>query len=245
MSFRIVENYAAEFKRFGEKRNGVFDSIEIHSIGTAQDDPEKVREAMNQYNPGGIVHAIVASNQIDFALEILPWDNVCWADAGYANQHSYAIEICESKQMRYKANSAEYVILDKERFLADIRRGYENAVKYTAIKCEQFGFEPMKKLANGLYQVYSHQEAYEKGLGSAHVDPTHIWPAIGKSMEIFRAEVKAVMDGDTEIDPVPVPTPEENRYIVQAGAYARKENAEQQAEQLRKSGFEAIVKTLF
>lgn len=233
MDFNIVENYATRFKRFGEMRRGPFDSIEIHTIGTAQDNPERVREAMNRYEPDGIVHAIVASNEADRALEILPWDNVCWADAGYANQHSFAIEICESKQMRYRANSAEYEILDNERFIEDIRRGYENAVKYTAIKCSEFGFDPMKQLDNGLYQIYSHQEAGALGLSSVHVDPTHIWPRIGKNMNDFRAEVKGQM------------LLRNIRYIVQAGAYAVKENAEMQAKRLRESGFEAVVKEIF
>lgn len=241
MAFNIIENHAVIFKRYGEKRDGIFDSIEIHSIGTAQSNAEKVRESMNQYNPGGIVHAIVAADVEEKAIEILPWDNICWADAGYGNHHSFSVEICESNYMRYTPNSANFVILDQNKFLEDIRRGYNNAVKYTAIKCKAFGFDPMKKLSNGLYQVYSHQEANGKGLASAHVDPTHIWPKIEKTMDDFRTEVKAAMDGYSS---EPESAPEELKYIVQAGAYTVKENAEKQAERLRESGFEAIVKQL-
>lgn len=236
MAFNIIVNYATNFKRFGEKRTGEFDSIEIHSIGTAQSNAAKVREGMNQYNPGGIVHAIVSADEQESVLEILPWDNICWADAGYGNRHSFSIEICESNHMRYTSNSAEYAVLDQERFLEDIRRAYENAVTYTAIKCRLFGFDPLRRLSNGLYQVYSHQEAGELGLSSVHVDPTHIWPRIGKDMDAFRKEVKAVIKEQAEDGTG------EMRYIVQVGVFAVKENAQQLAQQLRENGFEAIVK---
>lgn len=227
----ITKNYITQFKRYGEKRDGEFDSIEIHSIGTAQSSAEKVRESMNQYNPGGIVHAIVDADIEDKVLEILPFDNICWADAGYGNHHSYAVEICESNYMKYQPNSASYSILNNTSFIANIQRGYNNAVKYIAIKCKEFGFDPCKKLSNGLYQVYSHQEANVKGLASAHVDPTHIWSKIGKTMDTFRADVKAEMDDNSSITSTPtsyyrVGTSWENSKCVnQLGAYTIKENA--------------------
>lgn len=202
----IIKNHATNFKRYGQKRTGPFDSIEIHSIGTPQNTAENVRDSMNQYNPGGIVHAIVSADVEDKAIEILPFDNVAWADAGYGNQHSFAIEICESDYMKYQANSANYTITNNAKFMEDINRGYKNAVKYTAIKCKEFGFNPMEMLSNGLYRVYSHQEANAKGLASAHVDPTHIWSKIGKTMDIFRKEVVAEMENTQE--EIPVETPE-------------------------------------
>lgn len=189
----IIKKYATNFKRYGAKRNYALDSIEIHTIGTAQNTAESVFNAMNQSNPGGIVHAIVAADEYDKVLEILPRDNIAWADGGYGNQHSYTIEVCESDFMKYLPNSANYTITNNERFLADILRGYDNAVRYVALKCKEFGFNPTDKLPNGLYRVYSHQEANAKGLATAHVDPTHIWPKIDKNMDTFRADVKAAM----------------------------------------------------
>ena len=190
---KIIKEYAKNFTKYGVKRSSKLDSIEIHTIGTAQNTAESVFSAMNQSNPGGIVHAIVAADEYDKVLEILPRDNIAWADGGYGNQHSYTIEVCESDFMKYLPNSANYTITNNERFLADILRGYDNAVRYVALKCKEFGFNPTDKLPNGLYRVYSHQEANERGLASAHVDPTHIWPKIGKTMNTFRADVKAEM----------------------------------------------------
>lgn len=189
----ILKKPAKNFKRYGQKRTGPSDSIEIHSIGTSQNTALNVFNSMNQYNPGGIVHAIISADENNEVLEILPDDNVAWADAGYGNQHSYTIELCESDSMKYQPNSARFTILNEAKFLKDIQRGYDRAVEYVAIKCKQFGFDPMKKLSNGLYQVYSHQEANKLGLASAHVDPSHIWPYIDKDMDKFRKEVKEAM----------------------------------------------------
>lgn len=189
----IIKKYARNFKRFGQKRTSPLDSIEMHSIGTAQNTAINVYNSMNQYNPGGIVHAIIPADESDSVLEILPNDNVAWADAGYGNQHSFTIEICESDYMKYQPNSARFTITNEAKFLEDIQRGYDRAVEYVAVKCKEFGFDPMKKLSNGLYQVYSHQEANKLGLASAHVDPVHIWPYIDKDMDKFRKEVKQAM----------------------------------------------------
>lgn len=196
----IIKKHATNFKRYGQKRSGEFNSIEIHTIGTAQNTAKNVFDAMNQYNPFGIVHAIVSADSNDTVLEILPDDNVAWADAGYGNKHSFTIELCESDSMRYQPNSARFTILNESKFLEDIQRGYDRAVEYVAIKCKQFGFDPMKKLSNGLYQVYSHQEANKLGLASAHVDPSHIFPYIDKDMDKFRKEVAQKM-GTYEEEP--------------------------------------------
>lgn len=186
----IIKDYITVFKRYGTNKSFPIDSIEIHTIGTAQNTAESVRSSMNQSNPGGIVNSIVAADTVGKVIEILPDKNVTWADGGYGNNHSITVEICESDYMKYKPNSASYDITDNARFIADITRGYNNAVEYVALKCKEYGFDPEEKLSNGLYRVYSHQEAHELGLASNHVDPTHIWPKIGKSMSTFRKEVK-------------------------------------------------------
>ena len=89
----ILKKPAKNFKRYGQKRTGPFDSIEIHTIGTQQNTALNVYNSMNQYNPGGIVHSIISADENNEVLEILPDDNVAWADAGYGNQHSYTIEL--------------------------------------------------------------------------------------------------------------------------------------------------------
>lgn len=189
MNLNIKKLMATNFKYYNVPRSYPLDSIEIHSIGTAQDEAEVIGRYMNQYSPGGIVHAIVDAKEAGKVVELLPWDNLAWADAGYGNQHSYAIEIAESDQMTYYPNSAEYRVDNQAVFKADVYRGYNTAVVYVAKKCMEFGFDPMDKLPNGLHRVYSHQEANKKGLASAHVDPAHIWSRFGLNMNEFRQDV--------------------------------------------------------
>lgn len=232
MKLTIEQQYCTAFKRYGEKRSGEFNSIEIHSIGCAQNSAKPIRDNMNKYNPDGIVHAIVDAEVEGKVLEILPDYNVAWCDAGYGNSHSYAIEIAESDHMKY-TGGANYTITNQKKFLDDLKRGYNTAVYYVAKKCKEFGFDPTKKLANGLYTVYSHKEANAKGLASGHVDPDHIFVKIGKTMDIFRSDVKNVMNGkDIDVSTTTADEPKWYRVRLawnnpssQTGAYVSKEKA--------------------
>lgn len=199
----IEKMHCKAFKRYGEKRDGVFNSVQVHSIGTAQNTAKAVRDSMNQYSPGGIVHAVVDAEIEDHVIELLPDDNIVWADGGYGNHHSYAFEIAESDYMEY-TGGASYKILDNDKFLANINRGYKNAVKFAALKCKEFGFDPRAKLPNGLHVLYSHDEGRAAGVSSAHVDPSHIWPKIGKTMDDFRADVAAAMELTEEVTEKPI-----------------------------------------
>ena len=192
MALHITQNYARNFCKFGVKRDGELTSIEVHSIGTAQNSADPIRQYMNQSRPPGIVHAIISADKEDTVVEILPDDNAVWADGGYGNHHSFTFEIAESDYMRY-TSGANYTVTNKKNFLADVWRGYLTAVEYTAQKCEQFGFNPLEVMPNGLHRVYSHDEGRLKGLSTAHVDPTHLWKAVGKTMDAFRSEVAARM----------------------------------------------------
>jgi len=186
----IVEMMAENFKYFGVARTAELDSIEIHSIGTAQDEAEAIASYMNQNSPGGIVHEICDAKEERKTVILLPEDNLAWADAGYGNQHSYTMELAESDQMEYIPNSADYIVKDEAILKEDIFRVYNTAVVRVAELCIKWGFDPSEKLTNGLHRVYSHKEAHTKGLASNHGDPDHIWERFGLSMTKFRRDVK-------------------------------------------------------
>lgn len=195
MSYELKTEYAKNFKRFGTKRSFDLDSIEIHSIGCAQNTASAIAQNMSQNSPDGIVHSLIdadSSNKNNVIIQILPDDNVAWADAGYGNNHSFTIEIAESDYMRY-TGGANYIVTNQDKFEKDIKKGYAVAVEYVADLCKKFGFDPEDKLQNGLCRVYSHREANLFGLASAHVDPTHIWDRFGYTMDGFRKDVKAKM----------------------------------------------------
>ena len=100
----------------------------------------------------------------------------------------------ESDYMKY-TGGANYTITNEAKFKADVSRAYNTAVKFFAMKCKQYGWDPQEKMSNGLHRVYSHDEGRRLGLSSAHVDPTHIWDRYGWSMDQFRTDVKKAMGG--------------------------------------------------
>lgn len=195
MKLSIIEMMATRFKYYGVPRSAKRDSIEIHSIGTAQDEAEVIAKYMNQNSPGGIVHAIVDAKVAGKVVELLPENNLAWADAGYGNQHSYTIEIAESDQIKY-TGGANFDVKNEKILKADVYRGYNTAVAYVAQKCLEYGLNPTSKLKNGLYVVYSHKEAHAKGLASNHGDPDHIWSRYGLTMDGFRKDVLNTMKSE-------------------------------------------------
>jgi flagellum-specific peptidoglycan hydrolase FlgJ len=199
MALNIIQKPAKAFKRYGTPRSYKLDSIQVHSIGAGQNSIEPIFNNMNVYNPSGISHAIVAADKEDTVWQILPDNNVAWVDKGYGNNHSFAFEIAESDSMKYNASGTSFYVTNKANFLVDVTRGYNTAVKYTAYLCNKFKLNPMEKLSNGVYRVFSHNEGRLKGISSGHVDPTHMWLAdgsIGKSMDDFRADVVRAMNGE-------------------------------------------------
>jgi flagellum-specific peptidoglycan hydrolase FlgJ len=134
----------------------------------------------------------------------------------------------ESDYMKYSGDGASYTITNEAKFKADVTRAYNTAVKFFAMKCRQYGWNPQEKMSNGLHRVFSHDEGRRLGLSSAHVDPTHIWDRYGWTMDKFRSDVVVEMGLTT------APVDETKYYRVrvawdmpetQLGAFIAKENA--------------------
>ena len=86
--------------------------------------------------------------------------------------------------------------------------------------------------------IIDHSEGYKKGVASNHGDVAHWFPKFGKSMDTFRADVEAGLKAKPE-----EPKSEAGaKYIVQAGAFNKKENAEALAEKLKNAGFDSIIR---
>ena len=69
------------------------------------------------------------------------------------------------------------------------------AVALTAYLCEAYGLDPMT-------DVLDHSEGHALGIASNHADVGHWFPRHGRSMDDFRAVVKAAMAGEdvSELD---------------------------------------------
>ncbi len=177
----------------------------------------------NQYTPGGqqiCCHAFIGKLK-DGSIatyQILPWDCKGWNNGGSSNNTHIAFEICEDG-----LTDATY-----------FNKVYREAVELCAYLCKTYNID--------VKNVIDHSEGWKKGIASNHGDVAHWFPKFGKSMDTFRADVKAEMT-----KPATAPTTAETgekgaKYIVQAGAFNKKEYAEAMVEKLKKAGFDAVVR---
>ena len=182
---KIIKNYLTKNRCYQQNVKRVPIGIQVHTIGTAQGTAQSVADYWNQSSVSACVTYIVDCDTEGKVLQTLPEDVRTWADAGYGNNYLITFEICESDAMRY-TGGADYIVLDERKFKEDLRRGYNTAVELCADICRRYGWDPLARLSSGLCLISSHDEGRSAGLSSAHVDPTHIWPRIGKTMDDFR-----------------------------------------------------------
>ena len=144
--------------------------------------------SMNEYLPGGrsvCPHAFIGklADGTIAAYQILPWEMEGWHAGGAANKLGYiGFEICEDG-----LNDAAY-----------FNAVYNEAVALTAYLCEMFGFDPQGKTAQGYPTVLCHSEGNKYGIATNHADVTHWFPRFGKTMDDFRADVAARMEGNMD-----------------------------------------------
>ena len=137
----------------------------------------------NTYHPGGrevCVHGFIGKldDGTIATYQTLPWDHRGWHAGGSANNTHIGFEICEDG------------LSDPTYF----RAVYNEALELCAYLCKQFGLTE----AN----IICHSEGYKKGIASNHGDVMHWFPRHGKSMDTFRADVKALLsteDKKTEV----------------------------------------------
>lgn len=139
----------------------------------------------NSYNtkyPGGnsvCVHAFIGKLK-DGSIatyQTLPWDYRGWHAGGSANNTHISFEICEDG------------LKDSDYF----GKVYKEAVELCVYLCKMFNLTEK--------DIICHSEGYKKGIASNHSDVMHWFPKHGKSMDTFRADVKAALNS---AEPVPV-----------------------------------------
>lgn len=145
----------------------------------------------NQFRPGGrqvCVHAFIGKLQDGTiaTYQTLPWDIRGWHSGvgrrGSANNLGYiGFEICEDG-----LNDRNY-----------FNKVYKEAVELTAYLCRMYHFNPDT-------QVICHSEGHTKGIASNHSDVMHWFPKHGKTMDIFRRDVKQAMRGTVNTSQKPV-----------------------------------------
>ncbi len=135
----------------------------------------------NTYHPGGrevCVHGFIGklADGTIATYQTLPWDHRGWHAGGSANNTHIGFEICEDG-----LTDATY-----------FGKAYQEAVELCAYLCKQYGLTEKN--------IICHSEGYKQGVASNHGDVMHWFPKHGKSMDTFRAAVKALLDADTDKD---------------------------------------------
>ena len=108
-------------------------------------------------------------------VQTLPWATRGWHAGGSANETYIGFEICEDG-------------LEDVDYFAEV---YRTAAQLAAHLCGQFGLDPEQDGA-----VICHAEGYRRGIASNHADVEHWFSRFGVTMEDFRKDVRAIMDGE-------------------------------------------------
>ncbi len=145
--------------------------------------------------------------------QVLPWNHRGWHGAsgknGTCNDTHIGFEICEDG------------LTDPTYF----KKIYNEALDLCVMLCKEFNLTEK--------DIIDHREGHLLGIASNHGDVRHWWSKHGKTMDDFRADVKARLAA-----PEPAPEPEPTTiYRVQIGAYAKRENAEKQLARAKAAGF--------
>ena len=162
--------------------------IMLHSIGCPQPNADVMARYYNQYQPGGqsvCVHGFIQRDGTYY--QTLPYNMRAWHCGGAANATHIGIEMTEPASIAY-TGGASWRDLATDATEAHVRGTYAAAVDLFAQLCTQFDLDP---LADGV--IISHAEGAERGIASAHADPTHLWRAFGLTMDGFRADVATAM----------------------------------------------------
>ena len=133
----------------------------------------------NTDRPGGrqvCVHAFIGrlADGTVATYQTLPWNHRGWHAGGNANNTHIGFEICEDG------------LTDRTYF----DQVYREAVELCAMLCKEFDLTEAS--------IICHSEGYKQGIASNHGDVMHWFPKHRKSMDTFRADVKALLDGKEE-----------------------------------------------
>ncbi len=111
---------------------------------------------------------------------------------------------------------------------------YKEAAELCAYLCKEYNLDPLK---DGV--LICHSEGYTRSIASNHSDVIHWFPKHGKDMNIFRTDVKKLLD--TAVVKPDTPAPSGKLYRVQIGAYAVKANADAILAKVKVAGREGHV----
>lgn len=158
----------------------------LHSLGVAQPNAQILINNWDTQTAEKSVHAFVMDNQV---IQTLPWDYKAWhvgsGKNGSWNNCAIGVELCEPSGHKY--NGGQMVNYNVAKNAEYFNKVYNNAVEFFAYLCKEFKLDPLQ-------DIYCHYEVYKLGYGSNHSDVMQWFPKHGKDLDIFRKDVKALLD---------------------------------------------------
>jgi N-acetylmuramoyl-L-alanine amidase CwlA len=181
----IIKRYLTKNRCYTNPVKIKIEKLVLHSLGVAQPNANVLIRSWDSADAGVSIHAFVMDHQI---VQTLPWDIKAWhvgsGKNGSYNNCSIGVEICEPSGHKY--NGGTMVGYDVDKNAEYFKAVYNNAVELFAFLCKQYDLDPLK-------DILCHCEVFKLGYGSNHADVMQWFPKHGKSMDTFRADVKAML----------------------------------------------------
>ena len=207
---QIIQQYTTKNQTYTNPKAINIKGIVLHSTGCAQ---PKASVYINSFNSPTVQKSVHAFIQEDGKVfQTLPWNFKAWhvgsGPNGSYNSDHIGIEMCEPGTIKY-TGGASWVDLNPDATRKSIYALYNVAVELFASLCKTYSLNPLQ---DGV--IVSHYEAHQRGKGSGHVDPKHLWDKFGLTMDKFRSDVNSKISGSYVAPmpkespaPTPVPTP--------------------------------------
>lgn len=200
MNIRLINKTMTKSPCYQTGRKITVKGMYLHSIGCPCEKAQNIINNENQSGAGAAVQAVIQHDgQVLEGLPVYPESKTAirnWhcgsGSKGSGNDTHIGVEMCEPATIKYTGGSSWVEVGDGSNTKAVVLANYKNAVEYFALRCKQFGLDPLK---DGV--VISHKEGHTRGYASNHGDPEHLWKPFGLTMDQFRKDVRAMMDGGT------------------------------------------------
>ncbi len=213
----LKQNYLTESGCYKAGKRITVKGLMIHSVGCPQPKAEVFMKNWNRAEASACVHAIVEPD--GDVYQILPWNHRGWHCGGGANNTHIGVEMTEPATIRYTGGSNWTETGDGENTKNHVLATYKYAVELFAYLCSQYNLDP---LADGV--VISHSEGCRRGIASNHGDVEHLWSKFGLSMEQFRKDIKAAMEGGSAADSLTAIMGKAKATADQMKSYLKKKN---------------------
>ncbi len=213
----LKQNYLTQSGCYKAGKHITVKGLMIHSVGCPQPKADVFMKNWNRADANACVHAIVEPD--GDVYQLLPWDFRGWHCGGGANNTHIGVEMTEPATIRYTGGSKWTETGDGENTKNHVLATYKYAVELFAYLCSQYNLDP---LADGV--VISHSEGCRRGIASNHGDVEHLWSKFGLSMEQFRKDIKAAMEGGSAADSLTAIMGKARATAGQMASYLKKKN---------------------